>query len=587
MLGKSVLITAAALTFGACSSQQRLPEFKDPGSFQKVMPDTAVGSGGGAKFRIDHPHLAGLANGRVPANALQDGDFNISTDLEADVGRLYQYLESPDFNVRSCEGDLHELYTRVFGLSAAYFDRSKWTGERLRNILQTLWQSRLLMRAKLAEFHGNGSVPEGCMNSIRDAMRAARFIEDYVGYTALRNQRVHIAKRDPSYRVAPYVINNPNPVQQTDPVIADPKLSKNFDLHSGDILLSRGDAVTSAAIARVGTVDAQFSHVAIAYVDPNTHEPWIIEALIESGSSVIPFRKYLSDGKTRLMQFRYHDGKIAHKAAELIFEKIKGFQDKHAVVNYDFKMDLQKHDELYCSEIINYAYSMAREFEAQEALKSGRPPKPVDVPSLFMTRIDMKNRDYLDRLGLGNGQVFAPADMEIDYRFDVVSEWRDLGRISQSWMMDMTLTKIYGWMEKDGYILHATLEGEIGAIIMSHSTTQWFYNKWLHKVVKGEPILVKVPAETVIVTRALDATGKIIFKKLKALVDKQVRENGGLLPTPKEMYALLDQVRAADRADYLASQTYNGKTKHPKISKKEKANTFHRIFRPKSWDLSK
>ena len=58
------------------------------------------------------------------------------------------------------------------------------------------------------------------------------------------------------------------------------------ELHSGDILVSRGGAPTSALIARGNDYPGNFSHIALLYVDETSHAPSVIEAHIERGGVI-------------------------------------------------------------------------------------------------------------------------------------------------------------------------------------------------------------------------------------------------------------------------------------------------------------
>ena len=60
-------------------------------------------------------------------------------------------------------------------------------------------------------------------------------------------------------------------------------LIEDVRVHSGDIVLSRGDAPTSALIARGNPFPGNFSHVAIVHVEPESGKTTVIEALIERG----------------------------------------------------------------------------------------------------------------------------------------------------------------------------------------------------------------------------------------------------------------------------------------------------------------
>ena len=59
--------------------------------------------------------------------------------------------------------------------------------------------------------------------------------------------------------------------------------TKIFDIevHSGDLLVSRGGAEVSALISRGNDCPGNFSHVALIYIDPKFNKPYLIEAHIE------------------------------------------------------------------------------------------------------------------------------------------------------------------------------------------------------------------------------------------------------------------------------------------------------------------
>ncbi|HBZ01705.1 MAG TPA: hypothetical protein DEO84_10345, partial [candidate division Zixibacteria bacterium] len=79
-------------------------------------------------------------------------------------------------------------------------------------------------------------------------------------------------------------------------------------IHSGDILISRGGAATSALIARGSDYQGNFSHAALVYVDPKTNLASIIESHIERGVTVSSLESYLKDKKLRVMILRLrHD----------------------------------------------------------------------------------------------------------------------------------------------------------------------------------------------------------------------------------------------------------------------------------------
>src|SRR6185369_6692652 len=100
---------------------------------------------------------------------------------------------------------------------------------------------------------------------------------------------------------------------------------RGLKIHSGDILVSRGGAATSALIARGNDFPGNFSHVALVHVDAATKQASVIESHIESGVSVSPIEKYLTDTKLRILVLRLRadlpqlaaDPLLPHKAASL------------------------------------------------------------------------------------------------------------------------------------------------------------------------------------------------------------------------------------------------------------------------------
>ncbi|MDH5425162.1 MAG: YiiX/YebB-like N1pC/P60 family cysteine hydrolase, partial [Gammaproteobacteria bacterium] len=114
----------------------------------------------------------------------------------------------------------------------------------------------------------------------------------------------------------------------------EPSKAPYADLHdvrlrSGDILVSRGGAATSALIARGNNYPGNFSHIALVYIESDTQTPYIIEAHIEQGVVVSTAEQYLKDKKLRIMLLRPRadlgplvaDAMIPHKAAKYAYNR--------------------------------------------------------------------------------------------------------------------------------------------------------------------------------------------------------------------------------------------------------------------------
>src|SRR6266487_3883164 len=187
---------------------------------------------------------------------------------------------------------------------------------------------------------------------------------------------------------------------------------RDVTIHSGDILVSRGGAATSALIARGNDFPGNFSHVALVHVDETTQQASVIESHIESGVAVSPIEKYLTDTKLRILALRLRadlpqlaaDPLLLHKAASLA---VSNALARH--IPYDFTMDYHDPTRLFCSEVASAAY------------------QPFGV-TLWMGLSHLSTpgvTSWLAALGARYFETQEPSDLEYDPQLRVVAEWRD------------------------------------------------------------------------------------------------------------------------------------------------------------------
>lgn len=197
-------------------------------------------------------------------------------------------------------------------------------------------------------------------------------------------------------------------------------------VHSGDILVSRGGATTSAFIARGNDYPGNFSHVALVHVDEGTFQT--IEAHIEIGVAVAGLETYEADPKLRVMLLRPRAdlaaGDFAHRAAT------HALDDAHeGHIPYDFAMDYQDESALFCSEVASQAYR-SQDIELWQGLTS--------MSSEGTAR-------WLSRFGVRHFVTHGPSDLEYDPQLVVVAEWRNAESLWQDHL--------------DSAVLDALLEG--------------------------------------------------------------------------------------------------------------------------------
>ena len=185
-----------------------------------------------------------------------------------------------------------------------------------------------------------------------------------------------------------------------------------IEVHSGDLLVSRGGAEVSALISRGNDYPGNFSHVALLYVDEKTNKAFLIEAHIEKGVAVSSVEQYEKDKKLRFMVMRPRadipamaaDPMLPQKAAQLIYnESLK----RH--IPYDFKMNFHDSSLMFCSEVASYAYR-------KNGLQFWQPVSTISSRGVV---------NWLHDFGVENFVTQMPSDLEYDPQLAVIAEWRD------------------------------------------------------------------------------------------------------------------------------------------------------------------
>jgi len=197
-------------------------------------------------------------------------------------------------------------------------------------------------------------------------------------------------------------------------------------IHSGDMLLSRGGAPTSALIARGNDFPNTFSHVALAHVDATTGRATAIESLIEAGSVTTSVEEYLASKKHRIVVLRLRpdhpalaaDPLLPHRAAEAVLAQVRA---EH--LPYDFAMDWHDESAAFCSEIVYHTF---RDHGVELwSLKSS-----MTAAGLVRWLADMGVREFTS---------LVPSDIEYDPQVRAVVEWRNAPELME-YRLDNAIT---------------------------------------------------------------------------------------------------------------------------------------------------
>jgi hypothetical protein len=190
------------------------------------------------------------------------------------------------------------------------------------------------------------------------------------------------------------------------------------EIHSGDILVSRGGYPTSALIARGSDYPGNFSHIGLVHVDSASGVVSVIEAHIESGVAVTTAEGYLRDKKLRVMLLRPRadvpqlvaDPALPHRAASRALARARAGH-----IPYDFAMDYTDPTRLFCSEVASAVYA-----DLGVTLWTGL--STISRPGL---------RRWLAGFGVRHFTTQEPSDLEYDPQLVVVAEWRDASALLQ------------------------------------------------------------------------------------------------------------------------------------------------------------
>lgn len=256
-------------------------------------------------------------------------------------------------------------------------------------------------------------------------------------------------------------------------------------IHSGDILVSRGGAPTSALISRGNDYPGNFSHVALLHVDSTTGQVSIIESHIEQGVAIASPEEYMKDTKLRIMVLRLrHDlpamqsnPMLPHRAASMMLEEAR---DRH--IPYDFAMDFHDTSKYFCSEVVAAAYR-----RAGVGLWMG-------LSSISSSGV----ASWLGAFGVQHFDTQEPSDLEYDPQLQVVAEWRDPAMLSKD--------------RVDNAVIDVMLEGAERGEELKH---EWYLLPFA-RMAKGYSVMLNLFGSVGPVPEGMNATSALKHKMFTA-----------------------------------------------------------------------
>ncbi|EQC47689.1 YiiX/YebB-like N1pC/P60 family cysteine hydrolase [Bacteriovorax sp. Seq25_V] len=465
---------------------------------------------------------------RYPASISDSKFVKVFTEIEDAV------KEGTDSPV-VCHQKLDELYLKLYDIDSKQIAMENFTDAQFESFVQSSFELRLEIKEKMKALKVSDETTKRCLTSVKNIVRALRYLEDYfVEYSYTRNKEAMPKEFVTLEGHGIFFQSNP-----------EFNFNSHEDLKSGDVILSRGNAYSSAAIARIGDDDTQFSHLTLVYKDEK-NKLHTSEAHIEIGNVVAPFEIHIDEKNARTVVFRNKDEVLAHEAGKYMYNHIKDYKAKKKKnIPYDFTMDYHSDDEIFCSEVIYHGY-----------LNAGKKiyGVPYDVPE-HKTTFSPGLINFLNGIGIKVNDkniktfnTFGPGEIQFDSRFDIIAEWRNPQKLKDTRFKDAILTKIFEWMERDKYEFKSSFISSVG------NSFAWLMRKtgWSRAVVKalsGVELEEKFPTNMGVKQMnlfvVLDKVGETLYKKLE---EEQAKSKQPL--SFKELFTILEEYKAQDLKVY-------------------------------------
>lgn len=451
-----------------------------------------------------------------------------SSSFENDLERIEILAATPVTSTALLARNLNCIYEQA---AAARFDDYDVASiaKVAPSVMYRLFDLRVGLREKLAHYEMLGLMTPGVIQGFRNVFRVLRYVSDMLGEIA----SVELNPGDGGYLLRGFTGDENNTLIN----YAFYRDGAAVAFRSGDVILVRGRAHNSAAIARIGDVDSQFSHIGIVHIDDHG-DHWMVESLIEDGAIINPLGKALDHNIVRAVLYRNRDADLAARAAKSIFDYVAASRVRGGKrILYDFSMRTDETRNLFCSKLVRLAFEQA---------SGGRFILPT-----YPTRIVCKNRDFLDRVGVAADMTFAPADIDMESGFDLVAEWQDYRETANIRLQDFTMDKLFEWMERYNYRFEETSAIKLVSLLgrfSSHFSEG--AKQTLSSVFPRVPS--NMPRKTVAVVAMLHKTAEPIYHELQRQNQQIVMETGvpmhGL-----DIFSALEAIRerCGNRIGYL------------------------------------
>lgn len=453
----------------------------------------------------------------VSSLAYADGDLATVTE------KYYKAVHQRSLSDANCSSFIKDMRKELVEESAQMLPDS-FVMANGTLLSEKLWQIRLKLHDQLASV-------KSCKEDIQKAFVQIRYIEDLLALKMSKTKRIQPDDVKFFNEVPAFMTNERFHNYHFKPGID----FSSFRRKNGDLMVTRGITFFSAALTRIPNLDGQFSHFVLVNIDEKTGKETTIESYAQTGGVSIFDMKYaLQNENARILVLRPHDAEVARNASNLIVEQVEELKKEGKQIPYDYDMNIDDPSAMTCAEVAHWAYRWASNDQ-------------FDIPENKST-VSPGLKKFTQDAGISEGKILTPKDIEVDSRFDVIAEYKDLRILRDMIYKDVILTKIYDWMIQEKYELNYGLKSlfAAGVVFPLRHTPLWPLMTKL-----GMPDFAEgTPFKFFSTFNKLTEIGGVLYKQLED-IDKTFEKRNGWPMTTTQLKAALEDLRKKDLEKYI------------------------------------
>lgn len=443
--------------------------------------------------------------GSLSSQAQALATLPLSSGIRAASQDIHNFIKD-ELTADNCTEKLELLNTTLFEIKSSQFsDIGNVVEDNGQDAISILFGARSELNDKLRTFVSSKTSPTKfknetamvtCVDQMRRIHRGVRGLEDRIALSSLRKQNKLknlgiVGMPSADLGLKPFDENQWPNLMLNKRLVPQGTFSR-ANLRHGDIFMTKGTTFASSVISRIGRIDNQFSHLAMIYVDDgslfgekNKGKMYVVESEPDFGLQIVSLDHFFKNDKNRLVHYRLKwvgdanqftsESAVSGRAARILAEKAdvrenpfdktdSTMKDRLDVVEeatgvrkiervkYNFGMNMDEENTLFCSQIVSYGLKKAcNETGVNCESFSELGNNGVDIFPLVQSEIVTKNNGFAKLLELQISKTFAPADAEVEPRFAMIGEWRDVSYAAYTRLQDMATTKLFQLMEEGKY----------------------------------------------------------------------------------------------------------------------------------------